>query len=232
MQVKNGAEKKRTLFDTKTPPKRVIAAKLVIMPKVKPPSKEIKKEDKKLAKKTQLVVPIKETVKSSNIKNTNKPIINDMINASPVINNTAPVIVKQQELKTLKKPMVIDETKALITRPISSSKDNKTSALSTMDFSRKLLQRQISQAPIYNAEYENGGMSVMNNNLRQHEYTQIDVSVEEKRLVKITCDSTAKKVAAGLAFLFKGTLRCDPGPDLSLYIKQKPKPKFKYKLDQ
>jgi len=232
MQVNNGAEKKRTLFDTKPPPKIVIAAKLIIMPKAKPASKIIKKEEKKQAEKTQLSVPIKKTVKSNNIKNTKKLVIKDINKTPTVIKNKAPVIVKQQELKTLNKPTVIDETKALVTRPISSSKDDKKSALSTMDFSRKVLQRQVSQAPIYNAEYENGGMSVMNNNLRQHEYTQIDISVEEKRLIKITCDSTTKKVTAVLAGLMGGTLRCEPGPDLSKFIKQKAKPKFKYKLDQ
>jgi len=233
MQVNNGAEKKRTHFDKNIPPKAVISAKLIVMPKIKPPIKKIKSDTKKPIQKKQQLVSPKKIVKPNKDK---PPVVKSVKKSNPDIIKAVPEIapepVQTKTVKALTKPAETANNKTVISRPKSVTDNVKTSALSTMDLSRKLLQSQISQAPIYNAEYENGSMSVMNNNLRQHEYTEIDISFEEKRLVKITCDSTAKKVTAVLADFMGGTLRCEPGPDLSKFIKQKPKPKFKYKLDQ
>lgn len=188
----------------------------------------------------------KRTFFDSDLKN--KKIIAAQLVITPTKKNVKPKkivkpdvnVEKKRESLSKKNAVVVtsiispvnNEKKALKTHPITVLSDFPPKALSTMDLSKIFFKRHTTQAPTYKAEAENAGMSVMNNNLLQHKYKLIEVSIEEKRLVKVNCDNSTKKVLAGLAGLLGGTLRCDHGPDLSSFIKQKPKLKFKYKLNQ
>lgn len=222
IQVDSGVERKRSLFDSDVKKKKIIAAQLVITPTKKTVVKKIKYQtvgsdqnsqeseaEKKNVKPTEILKPdVKVEKKRESPNKKNAVVVTSII--SPVNNDK----------KTLK------------TRPITVFSDFPPKALSTMDLSQNFLKRYTTLAPTYRPEAENAGMSVMNNTLLQHKYKLIEVQIEEKRFVKVNCDNSTKKVFAGLAGLLGGTLRCDQGPDLSSFIRQKPKPKFKYKLNQ
>lgn len=222
IQVDSGVERKRTFFDSDLKNKKIIAAQLVITPTKKTVVKKVKQQTVDSAQNSQESATEKKNVKPKKIV---KPDVN---------------VEKKRESLSKKNAVVVtsiispvnNEKKALKTHPITVLSDFPPKALSTMDLSKIFFKRHTTQAPTYKAEAENAGMSVMNNNLLQHKYKLIEVSIEEKRLVKVNCDNSTKKVLAGLAGLLGGTLRCDHGPDLSSFIKQKPKLKFKYKLNQ
>ncbi|NRA61362.1 MAG: hypothetical protein HRU25_10730 [Psychrobium sp.] len=92
------------------------------------------------------------------------------------------------------------------------------SASSILKASRQLVNQQKIQHPSFTHQHAKAGMSVMDKPLPVHHYQEIIVDEDKERLVVVTCDSAASKVALMASFLLNGTLRCQPRPDLMKYI--------------
>lgn len=221
LQVNVGAKKKQQYFDENIKQQPAINARLVIMPPI------------------EITKPLERKTTKSFEKNKTQS-----VDKKEVSNNSVklPSTSKKHEL-----PEKSEEPKELLSQPIekeivttlSSPKQESqvevvvNDGLTTLERSRRYVQSQSVQAPEYRDEYENAGMSIMNNALPQHNYQYIEEkTIDEKSEIKITCDAMLKKTTVLVTGLFGGTLRCKPEADLSKFIKQKPKPKFKYKLDQ
>lgn len=59
-----------------------------------------------------------------------------------------------------------------------------------------------------------------------HQYQKVEIDIEQRRKVKIYCDSNAKQGLAIMSNLFGGRVVCEKLPDLKQFM-PKPKPKFK-----
>lgn len=60
--------------------------------------------------------------------------------------------------------------------------------------------------------------SLMTGKPKSHEYQVVYKSEEQKRQVKIYCDSGAKKTIAAISGLLRGTIACEEKPDLSNFL--------------
>lgn len=247
-QINVGAAKKHQKFAKKIKQQQSITAKLVITQPapavVKPPEAPDEKVKQKIEKKLVLPkisakpTPQKKTTKQQEPKQqpkkeakvvaVKKPAAEKKIKEKPEekIEEKAPIAEPTNEPKPLanRAALVVDE-------PVEKSS---TSTLSVLERSRAFIRQQTSAAPQYEVEGQNAGMSDMNNSFPVHNYQFIEEkTIDEKSEIKITCDTTLKKITAGIsASLLGGTLRCKPGPDLTKFIKAKEKPKFQYKLPE
>ena len=229
LQVNWGAGKKQQQFTKDIAQQKIIAAKLVIAQARKQPEKlqeELKTNNEKVtpikrekATTDEKIVAKKDVVKPKSPEEVIEPLKEKIIPSS---------IEKEQRVTDDKSNTEVMQRSVVINAPTTSR------PMSTLEMSRRYIQQHTEQAPVYQNGTANAGMSMMNNDLPVHNYEYIEEkSIDEKSEIKITCDSVLKKASVMVsAGLLGGTLRCQPGPDLSPFIKQKKKPKFKYKLDQ
>ncbi len=229
LQVNWGVEKKQREFTKDIVRKKVIEAKLIIAQARKQPEKSAEKaktnnEDIKSIKREKAntdekIVAKKDVVKPKSPEEVIEP-LKEKIIPSP--------IEKEQRVNDDENNSEVMQKSVVINAPTTSK------PMSTLEMSRRYIQQHTEQAPTYQNGSANAGMSMMNNDLPIHNYEYIEEkSIDEKSEIKITCDSVLKKASVMVsAGLLGGTLRCQPGPDLTPFIKQKKKPKFKYKLDQ
>ncbi|WP_435274053.1 hypothetical protein ACMAZF_11990 [Psychrobium sp. nBUS_13] len=229
LQVNWGAAKKQQQFTKDIVKQNIIAAKLVINQARKQPEKS----QEKVKKNNEEVKPIEREKATTDEKVVAKKVVAKPIPLEEVIEPlkekiAPPPIEKEQRI-------VDDENNGEVAQKSVPVKTPSTSKqISTLEMSRRYIQQHTEQAPTYQNGIANAGMSMMNNDLPVHNYEYIEEkSIDEKSEIRITCDSTLKSVSVAIsASLLGGTLRCQPGPDLTSFIKQKKKPKFKYKLDQ
>ncbi len=229
LQVNWGAAKKQQKFTKDIVKQNIIAAKLVITQaknrrdksrqKVKKNNEDVKPVKPKKTITDEKVVAKKDIAKPKPAEEVNEPLKEKVI---------PPPVEKEQRINDDENNPEVMQQSVIVNAPISPK------SISTLEMSRRYIQQQTEQAPTYQNGTANAGMSMMNNDLPVHNYEYIEEkSIDEKSEIKITCDSTLKSVSVAIsASLLGGTLRCQPGPDLTPFIKQKKKPKFKYKLDQ
>lgn len=156
----------------------------------------------------------------------NKPVASD---TQPEITKVAPPkeledlpakeashIDESQYIAEIKKPTneVITDIEKVIKKPALS-------AGAILRTSKKYLSRQQAAPEPYNPS-KRATTSLMTPSPQVHDYKPIYKSEEQKRQVKIHCDSGAKKALAAIAGLLRGTLACEKQPDLSSFL---PKPK-------
>ncbi|MGB0835913.1 MAG: hypothetical protein ACPGR2_15475 [Psychrobium sp.] len=246
-QINVGAAKKHQKFAKEIKQQQAITAKLVITPPapivVKPPESPQEKAKQKIEKKLvlpkisaeptpQKIVkpqePKPQAKQKAKVVAAKKPAVEPKIQEKP----KEKIEEKARLAKPVKEPEPIANRAALmVEEPAAKSS---TSTLSVLERSRAFIRQQTSAAPQYEIEGQNAGMSDMNNSFPVHDYQFIEEkTIDEKSEIKITCDTTLKKITAGISSsLLGGTLRCKPGADLSKFIKAKEKPKFQYKLPE
>jgi len=231
MQISWGAKKKQQQFSHEIKKQQTITAQLIIaatkkqqpipdkpiIPPVDMP-REARDKNNKLVENVAKQLPKKKDDDSKTSPKTR---------VVPQVKEVLPQKIAEDEQPPREEQVVKnkDENKpsTLNAHPISS--------LTTLERSRAFIRKQASQATVYQSENRNAGMSEMNNSLIQHNYEYVEKSIEEKRQIKVHCDSTLRTVTVAIsASLLGGTLRCEPGPDLSQFIQAKEKPKFQYKL--
>lgn len=216
VQVDLGAQRKKDLFESTIPTKNIVKTSIVVLTHPEK-LKEQKIVEVEIVKKSiwdeQEIV--KKPKPESEVKNETKK-------------QTEEKIKESVEKLPITKNSDISESKP----PSSEVIQQVLSSKSTLMRSKKFLQQKISAAPTYQPENEGAGMSIMNNTLSQHSYNVIEEKTLKQKLeINITCDSVASKTTALISTFTGGRLKCEKGPDLSSFIKQKEKPRFKYKLD-
>jgi len=96
-----------------------------------------------------------------------------------------------------------------------------TNARSILAASKGYFQRQRNNVEVTLEAPGKQSLSSMTGTPPAHNYTYKPVSIEQKRKIKMTCDTGTKKVLVVLSGFTGGTLACQRGPDLSQFIKPK-----------
>ncbi len=240
IQVDSGAKRKTSLFKHEIIKDKVVTASLIITSHNESVNNKNRQHEK--------VIPLKQNNnylahysrhKLSPIPNIDKTAIEDTLFNIPAIKDQLDNDINEitqnevfvEDIVELKNK-VVD-----VTQSVSVKNDETFTSVNTVNNnmlfnSKKYLKLKVSEAPVYNPTNEGAGMSVMNKALPQHTYKYTVKTPEEKRAINVDCTSTTTKVTAMVSGLLGGTIKCQKDHDLSLYIKQKEKPKFKYKLDQ
>lgn len=227
--VNNGVSKKHNLFKEDINKQKVIVTKLVVaVPKLITP---VKNKVKQLEKQSK----ISKTPMSSQENNSvSKELITDV---SEVKNEVVHSSLKNDlEDKTDKKynESVVQIEEAVIENTEPSFRGEKLKVpvpTNVKSFSRSYLNKQIIKPPNYQDDNRYAGMSEMTNKPPVHNYKYIEEkSIKEKLVINVSCDSIATKTVKTISILLGGRIECESEPDLSQFIKQKSKHKFKYKL--
>jgi len=212
VQVDLGAQRKKEFFESDITTKNIVKTSIVVLTHPVKITQEKVVEAKVVKEKVfDKKAAVKKLIIENKTKKQPEEKIQESIEKSPITKNND---------RTESKP------------PSSKVNQQVITSKSTLVRSRKFLQQKISAAPTYQVENEGAGMSMMNNTLSQHRYNFIEEKTLKQKLeVNITCDSVASKTTALISTFTGGRLKCEKGPDLSSFIKQKEKPRFKYKLD-
>jgi len=216
IQVDLGAQRKKDLFESTIPTQNIVNTSIVVLTHpVKIKQEKIVDVEVVKDKSFNEQEVVKKSNAKSEVKNETKKQAEEKIKESiEKLPNT-----KNNDMSESKPPS------SEVIQQVLSSK-------STLMRSKKFLQQKISAAPTYQPENEGAGMSIMNNTLSQHSYNVIEEKTLKQKLgIKITCDSVASKTTALISTYTGGRVKCEKGPDLSSFIKQKEKRRFKYKLD-
>lgn len=139
---------------------------------------------------------------------TNKP-----LKSKPIVGRSLSNSAVNPKEKLQKKP-----TRSAIIGKKQDSKLNKIgSADAILNATRGYLQNQkMELGDIYSNH--RASTSLMTGQPMGHDYQPVHKTEEQKRLVKITCDSGAKKALAMLSGFMKGTVVCNAAPDLSSFL--------------
>lgn len=241
IQVDSGAKRKTSLFKHEIIKDKVVTASLMITSQ----NESVNNKNRQHKK----VIPLKQNNnylahtlkhKLSPIPNIDKTAIEDTLSNIPAIKDQPDNDINEiTQNEVFVEDIVEPKNKAVdAIQSVSVNNDEAFTSVNTVNnnntlfISKKYLKLKVSEAPVYNPTNEGAGMSVMNKALPQHTYKYTVKTPEEKRAINVDCTSTTTKVTAMVSGLLGGTIKCQKDHDLSLYIKQKEKPKFKYKLDQ
>lgn len=209
IQVNTGSERKKELFESDQEINKVIKTSVVVL------TKSIQVKEKKVDIEPEINVELTKEIITEPIKT------NDKIEETQSIADNEKKVIS----KTINEPFKNQP-------PVNTQAKNTTTNKSTLMKSRQFLKQHVNIAPQYIPENEGAGTSVMNNTLTQHGYNVVEEKTLEQKLeINITCDSVASKTTALISSFTGGRVKCEKGPDLSNFIKQKAKPRFKYKLD-
>ena len=237
IQVDSGAKRKTSLFKHQITKDKVVTASLIITSNNESVNNKNRQHEK--------AIPIKQNNnylkhKLSPIPSIEKTATEDTLpNILPIKDHSNNDIDETTQNEVFVEVIVEPKNKVVdVIQSLSINNDKKFAIVNTVNSnntlftSKKYLKLKVSEAPVYNPTNEGAGMSVMNKALPQHAYKYTVKTPEEKRAINVDCTSTTTKVTAIVSGLLGGTIKCQKDHDLSLYIKQKEKPKFKYKLDQ
>jgi len=189
----------------------------------RPTKKSQKETPRKIINATLFVTPAKPVIvpKQPVVKpliTVNKRIVDDESNFENLANPLVKPLLEQDKAKKAKKALnkVVESSVQSNSLP-EKAVTRAPSAAAILSASRRYLGSKRTEL-IFDKPLQRATTSLMTGTPNAHYYHVDERTIEDKRAVKITCDTTTKQIVATIAGITGGTVTCDKQPNLADFL--------------